>query len=194
MLTPIDGWTIAHGLVGFFLGRIKINRWLFYPVPIGWEIYQLYFHYQPKGIFLAHVWPNSLVDILACIVCYEVAVKYSFNIERYPFWTRVSNKTKAIIAYVLITLSVTWVFYDDIFRGGLWTRMPMAQLPLVLGALSPAIASFIVWIWIKRDTFRFIGLLKIFGRQMSYYLFTGVLPSVVVLFTVFLVITLNSNF
>jgi hypothetical protein len=194
MLNPIDGWTIAHGLVGFFLGRIKFNRLLFYPVPTGWEIYQLYFHYQPQGHYLAHVWLNSLCDILACILCYEVAARSPFNIERYPLWRRVSNKTKAIVAYVLITLSVTWVFYDDIFRGELSARMPMAQVPLVLGALSPAIASFVVRMWVKRDIFHFAGLLRISGKQLSPYLLTGVLPSVAILFIVFLVKIYTSNF
>jgi hypothetical protein len=151
MHSPFDFWTIAHGLVGFFLGRIKLTRWLFYPVPVAWEIYQLFFHYQPQGYRLKDVWLNSLCDILICSICYEIAGSFSFFYERNRLWLRISNKTKTIIAYVLVASVSTWVFWDDIFRLRLSAGMPSVEVPLILGACSPVIACFVVWTWLRHD-------------------------------------------
>ena len=137
----LDFYTLAHGLAGFFLGRIKISRWLFYPVPVAWEIYQLFFHYQPQGYFLGDVWLNSLCDILACSACYEIAGSFSFFYERNRLWLSISAKTKAIMAYVLITSVSTWIFWDDIFRLGLSASMPSVEVPLILGACSPLLPA-----------------------------------------------------
>jgi hypothetical protein len=49
MIIPLDGWTLVHGLIGFFSGRIKIKRLCLFPVPLIWEVYQLFFHYEPLG-------------------------------------------------------------------------------------------------------------------------------------------------
>jgi hypothetical protein len=187
MLTPIDGWTLAHGLVGFFLGKIRFQRLLFYPVPIVWEVYQLFFHYQPQSLDLARVWLNSVSDILACIICYEIAVKHSFHYERHRLWLSISTNAKAVIAYVIITLVVTWTFWDDIFRIGLSARMPSAQVPLIMGALSPAIASFIVRKWINREASQTARLPWLSFGPWSYYLFAGLLPSVAIMLVIVLV-------
>jgi len=184
MLTPFDVWTIAHGLVGFSLGRIKFNRLLFYPIQIAWEIYQLYFHYQPQGYYLGYLWLNSLSDILVCSVCYEVALRHSFSYERHPLWLRISNNVKVVTAYALIALGITWAFWDDVFRLGLSARMPSAQVPLLIGAFSPAIASFVVRKWIKREASHIPG--SPF-KQLTYYLSTGFLPLVVILLIIALV-------
>ena len=174
MLTPVDGWTPAHGLVGFFLGRIQFKRWQFYPIPIGWEIYQLFFHYQPQGHYLGYVWLNSLSDILACSICYEIALRHSFGYEQRSLWRRLSNNAKAVAAYFLIAFGIIWAFWDDIFRLGMSAQLPAAELPLVIGAFSPAIASFITLKWIKREAFNI-------PAHMSYYLYAGFLPSLVIL-------------
>jgi hypothetical protein len=179
MLTPVDGWTIVHSVVGFFLGRIKFNRLLFYPVPIGWEIYQLYFHYQPQGYYLGYVWLNSLSDILFCSICYEVALRYSFIYDRSPLWLRISRNTKAVTAYVLIACSVTWAFWDDIIRRGLSKQVPSTLVPLMIGAISPAISSFVVSLWIKWEAFSRVRSART-SSKLYYYLFAGFLPSAVI--------------
>lgn len=151
MLNPFDGWTIAHGVVGFFLGTIRINRWVFYPFPFVWEIYQLYFHYQPRSYDLEYVWLNSLVDILICVFCYEISRKSQVKYYIYPYWLKVSLKTNRLITYSLITSGIVWLFWDDIFRTGLSEQIPLPQIPLLLGLISPAIAAFIVRTWIIRE-------------------------------------------
>ena len=151
MLNPFDGWTIAHGVVGFFLGTIRINRWVFYPFPFVWEVYQLYFHYQPRSYALEYVWLNSLVDILICVFCYEISRKSQVKYYIYPYWLKVSLKTNRLITYSLITSGIVWLFWDDIFRTGLSEQIPLPQIPLLLGLISPAIAAFIVRTWIIRE-------------------------------------------
>ena len=73
---PFDLFTLAHGSVGFLFGKIKLDRWLCYSLSIGWEIYQLYFHYKPQGFEVKDVWLDSVIDILAYVFCYEVATRY----------------------------------------------------------------------------------------------------------------------
>jgi len=150
MLNPFDGWTIAHGFIGFFLGTIRINRCIFYPIPFTWEVYQLYFHYQPQGYNLEYVWLNSLVDILTCILCYEISRIYPVKYDMHPFWLKTSVKAKRFIAYSIVAFGITWLFWDDIFRIGLIEQIPLPQIPLLLGLISPAIAVFVVRTWIVR--------------------------------------------
>ena len=187
MLTPFDGWTVAHALAGFFSGRFNFGRRLFYPIPIVWEIYQLYFHYQPQGHYMGVVWLNSLSDILVCVICYELAVTRSFGYQRCPQWLRINIKIKAAAAYVLIALAGTWVFWDDVFRLGLSAGMPSARVPLVLGAFSPAIASFAVWMWIRRGASHISGLPRLTTKPLPYFLLTCLLPSVVILVIIILI-------
>ena len=148
MLNPFDGWTIAHVLVGFFAGTIRVNRWVFFPIPFAWEVYQLYFHYQPQGCGLGYVWLNSLVDILACILCYEISIRHPVKYDMHPFWLKISVKVKRSTACSLITFGITWLFWDDIFRIGLTEQIPLPQIPLLLGLISPALAAFVVRTWI----------------------------------------------
>jgi hypothetical protein len=151
MLNPFDGWTVVHGIVGFLLGTIRINRWIFYPFPIGWEVYQLYFHYQPQGYVMEYVWLNSLVDILVCVMCYEISVRHRVKYDILLYWLKVSSQTKILITYSLFTSGITWLFWDDLFRIGLSEKIPLPQIPLFLGLFSPAIAAFIVRTWIIRE-------------------------------------------
>ena len=151
MLNPFDGWTIVHGIVGFLSGTIRINRWIFYPFPFGWEVYQLYFHYQPQGYDLDFVWLNSLVDILVCVMCYEISVRYQVKYDISFYLLKVSSQTKIVITYSLISSGITWLFWDDLFRTGLSEQIPLPQIPLLLGLISPAIAAFIVRTWIIRE-------------------------------------------
>ena len=151
MINPFDGWTIIHGIVGFLFGIIRINRWIFYPLPFAWEAYQLYFHYQPQGYDLEYVWLNSLIDILACILWYEISRRQQVKYYMLPYWSKVSLETKILITYSLITSGITWLFWDDLFRTGLSEQIPLPQIPLLLGLISPAIAAFIVRIWIIRE-------------------------------------------
>jgi hypothetical protein len=151
MLNPLDGWTIGHGVVGFLLGTIRINRWIFCTLIFGWEIYQLYFHYQPQGYALEYFWLNSLVDILVCIPCYEISIRHQVKYDIFLYWLKVSLQTKILIIYSLITFGITWLFWNDIFLAGLSEQIPLPQIPLSLGLISPAIAAFFVRTWIIRE-------------------------------------------
>ena len=151
MLHPFDGWTIVHGIVGFLLGTIRINRWIFYPFTLGWEAYQLYFHYQPQGYALEYVWLNSLVDILVSIMCCEISIRHQVKYDILLHWLKVSVQTKKLIAYSFFTSGIAWLFWDDLFRIGLSEQIPLPQIPLLLGLISPAIAAFIVRTWIIRE-------------------------------------------
>ena len=184
MLTPIDGWAIAHGFTGFFLARIKLNRWILYPTQIAWETYQFYFHYQPQGYSFGYIWLNSLIDILICSVCYELAINHSFNYERLPIFRRINNNIKAMLAYALITFSITWAFWDDVFRTNFSAQLPYPQIPLILGAFSPVFASFNIWKWFKQEITDAPRLLQ---NRLSYSLFTGLIPSLLILLVIILV-------
>jgi hypothetical protein len=151
MLNPLDGWTIPHGIVGFLSGKIGINRWVFYPFSFGWEVYQLYFHYQPQGHDLEYVWINSMVDIIACVLGYEISRIHQVRYDLYPYWFKVSLKANGFVAYSLISFGITWLFWDDIFRIGPSEQIPLPQIPILLGLISPAIAAFIVRTWIIRE-------------------------------------------
>jgi hypothetical protein len=187
MLNPFDGFTVAHGFVGFFLGRIRLNRWLFYPIPIVWEVYQLFFHYQPQGFGLGYVWLNSLVDILACAFCYEISTQYSVKYNKYLFWLKMSTDSKGIMAYFIITFGIAWLFWDDILRGGLAQQIPSPQIPLLTGSFSPVIAAFIVRTWIVRKGPVNNRSLLVWSNAGLYYLVVGFLPFVVFSLTIFLI-------
>ncbi len=144
MLHPLDGFTLAHGFMGLFLARIRLHRYLFYPIPIIWEIYQYFFHYQPQDYTLGDIWLNSLVDILVCVCCYEASSKYLIKYNKYPLGFKINNNYKMIIAYIVITFGITWLFWDDLIRGKFVEDIPMVQIPLILGSLSPLFAAFIV--------------------------------------------------
>jgi hypothetical protein len=187
MLNPFDGWTLVHAAVGFSLGRIKVSRWLFYPVVVGWEVYQLYFHYLPKGYNPEYVWLNSLVDILSCSTGYEFAPKLTLTYITHRLRFRMNSKTKWIIAYVLLTSGIAWVLWDDAIRRGLLAPAPLAHIPLVLGSRSPAVASFVVRTWSNGAGFTNAGFSLISQKQWSYYLIAGFLPSAVILIVILLV-------
>lgn len=180
MLAPVDVWTIAHGFVGFLSGRIKIRRLLIYPIPILWEIYQLYFHYQPQGEGLNFVWLNSVFDISTFLVLYEVANWHNLKHYQMEPCRRLTDDAKGIMAYILITLGIAWLFWDDIFRLKLAARMPSPQVPLLFGALSPAIASFIVRTWVSRRRPARSASSWITREQRFYYSVFGVLPSAII--------------
>ena len=76
MNEPLDLLTLAHSFTGLVFGKIRIYRWLCYSIAIGWEIFQLYFTYAPRGLGLNDFWLDSVVDILACIICYEIIIRY----------------------------------------------------------------------------------------------------------------------
>ena len=178
MQNPFDGWTLAHGLTGFFLGRIKFNRSMFYPLTIAWEIYQISFHYQPQGYYPKYVWINSLIDILSCVICYEAAIRYSFKYDRFRPWLGTSDNIKGIAAYAFVTSSVAWLFWDDIFRLGLLKDTISFQIPLLLGAFSPLVACFIVRQHISKAASSSNNrIASILNNQCFYYVITGLLPS-----------------
>ena len=76
MNEPFDFFTLAHGLVGFFLGKVRLSRQLGYLVAIGWEVFQLFFQHRPQGIELEAVWLDSVIGLMAFIVCYEFGIRY----------------------------------------------------------------------------------------------------------------------
>ncbi len=180
MITPIDGWTLAHGLFGFLSGSIKLRRLWLYPVPIVWEVYQLFFHYQPHGESFKCVWLNSVCDIVVFPILYETARWQNLNFGNIRLFHKLSNEGKAILAYILLTLIITWLFWDDIFRLHLAARMPSSQLPLLFGALSPCIALFITRTWFKYGSAGDIALSWITREKLFYYTALGMLPSVII--------------
>ena len=189
MLTPIDGWTLAHGLVGFFSGRINIRRFLLYPTPILWEVYQLYFHYQPQGEGLKYMLLNSVFDVLTFLLLYEIANWHNLKHYQMEPCRKLTDDAKGIMAYILITLGTAWLFWDDIFRLRLVARMPNPQVPLLFGALSPAVASFIVRTWISRRRPAKSVSSWITHEQRFYYSVFGVLPSAIIYLVMLYVIT-----
>ena len=180
MLAPVDGWTLAHGLAGFFSGKIKITRLFIYPLPFLWEIYQLFFHYHPQGEGLDYVWVNSAVDVLIFLGLYEITGRFNWKHHRTELYHSMPDDVKGIIAYVLITPVTAWLFWDDLLRLKLGTMMPVAQLPLLCGALSPVMASFIVKRWINQERPARSALSWIARKPGFYYWIFGILPSAAV--------------
>jgi hypothetical protein len=180
MLAPIDGWTLAHGLAGFFAGKIKIRRIFLYPVPFLWEIYQLFFHYGPRGESLEYVWLNSVFDVLVFLVMYEISNRLGRKHYQMKLPREIFIDAKGICAYFLITSGMAWLFWDDIFRLKLGALMPIVQLPLLFGAFSPFLAWFIVrrWIGLERNELAASAGVN-YKRRFNYWIF-GILPSVMV--------------
>jgi hypothetical protein len=147
MIIPIDGWTLVHGLIGFFSERIKIRRIWLYPLPFIWEVYQYFFHYQPLGKWLEDVWLNSIFDIAIFLLFYELARWYNLNFDNIWLFQKLTNEVKATMVYILVSLGLTWLFWDDIFRLKLAGHMSNPQIPLLFGALSPFMASLIIRKW-----------------------------------------------
>ncbi len=180
MLSPVDGWTLIHGISGFFIGRIKVERLPAYTMTVVWEVYQLYFHYQPQDEGLGCVWLNSIVDILVFVMSYEIAVRHSLGYDRSKLWQMLSDNTKALLTYLLITGVTAWLFWDDIFRLRLAAWMPSSQIALLLGACSPVIASFLMSRWIGYGRYMNSQSSWTLHERLLYYFAFGLLPSVTV--------------
>jgi hypothetical protein len=177
MESPIDFWTIPHALVGIFFGRIRLPRLIQYPIPIIWEIYQLYFHYQPHGIMLGGMWLNSLFDILACVVCYEITLIYWKADFQNFYWQRINGNIKAIGAYLILAIMITWLFWDDVLGSDKTLAMPWAQLPIFWGAFSPLAAVLIIRNSIYKDTSFIEGWKTFFPGRWNDYMIKGIIPS-----------------
>ncbi len=93
MNEPYDFFTLAHGFVGFLFGKLKLNRWLCYSIAIGWEIFELYFQYKPQGFGVEHIWLNSLIDIIAFVVCYEGTVNFRY-LRRHPRYPKLNRGSR----------------------------------------------------------------------------------------------------
>jgi hypothetical protein len=182
MLSPIDGWTVAHAFIGFLFGKNKIAREIVYSLQIGWETYQLLFHYQPQGYHLGYIWLNSLTDIIVCSVFYEITLRrYNFIIKQLGLWTKLNNTTKAFTLYIMITTGIMWALWDDVFRLKLSSLMPSVHIPLVIGAFSPVVASIFVRKWVNQIP------RKIYMGQLLFFFLTGLIPSLIILLILYLI-------
>ena len=185
MLCPADGFTLAHGFVGVLLARFRLTRYLFYPVPVAWEIYQYFFHYQPHGDTLAYIWLNSLVDILVCVCAYEAASKYLNKFGQYPLGIKINSNARIVTSYLVVTLALTWLFWDDYIRGNYLEFVPLLRIPLILGSFSPLFAAIVVHRWMvipQKENIKSIGWR---GDTGLVYLAFGLVPSLIILLAVF---------
>lgn len=101
-----------------------------------------------------------------------------------------STDTKGIFAFLIIAFALAWILWEVALEIGPSIRDPLFQLAVLPGALSPAIAAFIVRKWITREGFADAGL-RLNLRRWRYYLVGWWLPVVVVSVIVLLAVTLG---
>lgn len=83
-----------------------------------------------------------------------------------------NDKTKGILAYILIAFIMAWVLWEIPIRlGYLPTSSLLFQYIALPGALSPAIAAIIVRKWVTREGFVDAGLKPNLSKAWRYYLF-----------------------
>jgi hypothetical protein len=179
MIEISDLWTPAHALIGLFFARIRYPRLLYYPIPFGWEIYQVFFHYQPLGITFDQFWINTVADILAGIIGYELIWRYWNQKLVNPLWLRFSDGFKALAAYILIVSGITWLLWNEVLLGAHAPQIPIPAFTLILGALSPLATAYIMRHSIYKAEFTLKGWSRLFPLKWNYYLVNGVFPSVI---------------
>jgi uncharacterized protein len=87
-----------------------------------------------------------------------------------------SQKTKGIAAFILITFVMAWALWEIPFRLGLDIRNPLFQYLALPGAFSPAVATIIVRTWITREGYADAGLKPNLLRSWRYYLVAWLMP------------------
>ena len=97
---------------------------------------------------------------------------------------------KGVAVFLLITFGLAWVLWEITIMIGPSTRDLLFQLAILPGALSPAVAAFIVRKWVTREGFSGAGL-RPNRRHWRYYLAALVLPLLVVTVIVLIATTLD---
>ena len=97
---------------------------------------------------------------------------------------------KGIAVFLLIAFGLAWVLWEITIMIGPSTRDPLFQLAILPGALSPAVAAFIVRKWVTREGFSDAGL-RLNRHHWRYYLAAWSLPLLVVTMIVLLATTLD---
>ena len=87
-----------------------------------------------------------------------------------------SNKTKGIVAYLLITFLLAWALWEIPIRLGNSLKSPLFQFFALPGTFSPAIAAFIVRKWVTHEGFSDAGLKPNLKTKWRYYLIAWLLP------------------
>ena len=82
---------------------------------------------------------------------------------------------KGVAVFLLIAFGLAWVLWEITIMIGPSTRDPLFQLAILPGALSPAVAAFIVRKWVTREGFADAGL-RLNRHHWRYYLAALVLP------------------
>jgi membrane protease YdiL (CAAX protease family) len=86
---------------------------------------------------------------------------------------------KGVIAYVLIAFGMAWACWEIPIRLGISMSNPLLKIAVLLGALAPALAGFVVRKWITREGFADAGL-RLNLRKWPYYVVAWLLPLLVV--------------
>lgn len=85
------------------------------------------------------------------------------------------EKTKGIVAYILIVFIMAWALWEIAIRLGISITSPFFQFVALPGAFTPAIAAIIVRKWITHEGFADAGL-KPNLTKWRYYLIAWLLP------------------
>jgi len=86
-----------------------------------------------------------------------------------------NEKTKGVLAYLLIAFGIAWILWEVPLCLGLSIRSPLFQLAVLPGGFAPAVACAIVRKWITHEGFADAGL-RLHLRQWRYYLIAWLLP------------------
>ena len=68
------------------------------------------------------------------------------------------NDKKGVAVFLLIAFGLAWILWEITIMIGPSARDPLFQLAILPGALSPAVAAFIVRKWVTREGFSDSGL------------------------------------
>lgn len=101
--------------------------------------------------------------------------------------------TKGVMAYLLITFGGAWVLWAAALLLGVPATSPQFQYVAIPGAFAPAIAAIVVRKWVTLEGFADAGLRLNLRRGWPYYLFSWLLPLVVVTFIVVLAALLGAG-
>jgi len=87
-----------------------------------------------------------------------------------------NQKTKGIVAFILIAFVMAWVLWEIPLRLGMDILNPLFQYIALPGAFAPAIATIVVRKWITREGFADAGLRPNLSRAWRYYLVAWLMP------------------
>jgi membrane protease YdiL (CAAX protease family) len=178
MIDALDVWDLGHAFLGFSMGVLGLKRWFAYPLKLVWELYQLFVYYPPQGLGFEDIWVNSVLDMLAFAVVYEISFLYAPKIARKEWWRRISPQTKGVTAFLFILYGGSFIMGYELEPSAAPSLLQISTVvfPLVL---CPAISAFMVRGLVTKEGFADVGFAMNFKKKWPYFIGAGILPALI---------------